>query len=90
MAQPQFIKMVLLSSKVGSMESQFTADASVTELTLREPKVKDQLEVERIASIGRREAALFARLCDVDVRVIEELCIGDYKKLQEAYSDFLS
>ena len=67
-----------------------TGDASVTELTLREPKVKDQLEVERIASIGRREAALFARLCDVDVRVIEELCIGDYKKLQEAYSDFLS
>ena len=33
---------------------------------------------------GRREAALFARLCDVGVCVIEELCIGDYKKLQEA------
>ena len=90
MAQPQLIKMVSPSSKAGSMESPFISDASVTELTLREPKVKDQLEVERIASISRREAALFARLCDVDVRVIEELCIGDYKKLQEAYSDFLS
>ena len=90
MAQPQLIRMVSPSSKVGSMESLFTSDASVTELTQREPKVKDQLEVERIASIGRRKAALFARLCEVDVGVIEEPCIGDYKKLQEAYSDFLA
>ena len=41
MAQSQLIRMVSPSSKVGSMESPFTSDASVTELTLREPKVKD-------------------------------------------------
>ena len=65
-------------------------ERTFTELRMREPKVKDQLQTEKIATIGLREATLFARLCDVDVRVIEELALADYQKLQEAYSDFLA
>ena len=65
-------------------------ERTFTELRMREPKVKDQLQTEKIATIGLREATLFARLCEVDVRVIEELALADYQKLQEAYSDFLA
>jgi len=65
-------------------------EQTLTRLTMREPKVKDQLQTEKIPTIGLREATLFARLCDVELRVIEELPLADYQKLQEVYSGFLA
>ena len=32
---------------------------------------------------------MFARLCDVDVRVIEELCIGDHKNCKRPIRIFV-
>lgn len=62
---------------------------SVTELRMREPKVKDM----RIARKGTpddadQEIALFANLCEVRPADIDELSLVDYKKIQEAFQDF--
>jgi hypothetical protein len=60
-------------------------------LTLRRPKVKDQLAADKGAGGNAdKEVRLFANLCEVAPKVIEELDLADYRQIQEAYSGFLS
>ena len=62
----------------------------VTELTLRRPRVSDQLEAQRAATEPQeQEVHLFARLCGVNPELIENLDMADYRALQDAYSGFL-
>lgn len=61
----------------------------VDKLTMREPKVIDQLTMDEIkGSEAEKEVGLFANLCDVTVDTIKELYLKDYKKLQEALVNF--
>ena len=65
--------------------------ASVTELTMREPKVKDM----RLARTGTRDEAdqevrLFANLCEITPDNIDDLPVRDYGQLQEAFTTFTS
>lgn len=67
------------------------AGVDVSELTMRAPKVRDMIAVRKIpGSDVEQEVALFANLCQVTPAAIEELDMRDYKKLQDAYSGFLS
>lgn len=60
-------------------------------LTLRRPKVRDMLTADKQkTSDAEKEIRLFANLCEVAPEAIENLDLGDYRKLQEAYQDFLS
>lgn len=63
--------------------------ATVTELRMRRPKVKDM----RIARKGSEDAAeqevrLFANLCEVSPDDIDALDLSDYGKLQEVFRGF--
>lgn len=62
---------------------------AVTELTMREPLVSDQLAVESAAStVAQQEIAIIANLCEVAPVAIKSLTMRDYKKVQTAYMDF--
>jgi hypothetical protein len=63
----------------------------VKELTMRRPKVKDQLLSDRAgASDAEKELTLFAHLTALAPADLHELDMTDYIKLQEAYRSFLS
>ena len=60
-------------------------------LTMRRPKVRDQLAAERGGGLRAEvEVRLFANLCEVPDTAIEGLDMSDYRKLTDAYEDFLS
>lgn len=62
-----------------------------TELTMRRPKVRDQINADKQASSRQDvEISLFANLCEVPGGVIEDLDMVDYLTLQEVYKGFLS
>ncbi|MBY0545322.1 MAG: phage tail assembly protein [Gammaproteobacteria bacterium] len=62
----------------------------ISELTLRRPKVRDRLAVERLAnSDAEKEVALIANLADIPKDAVEELDLADYAKIQEALQGFL-
>ncbi|WP_339046433.1 phage tail assembly protein [Candidatus Mesenet endosymbiont of Agriotes lineatus] len=67
-----------------------TANGSViSELTLRRPKVRDYLAIDRLdGSDLAREVALTANLASVTREAIEELDITDYVKVQEVLKGF--
>ncbi|XGA08896.1 MAG: phage tail assembly protein [Wolbachia endosymbiont of Xenopsylla cheopis] len=67
-----------------------TANGSViSELTLRRPKVRDYLAIDRLdGSDLAREVALTANLASVTKETIEELDIVDYVKIQEVLRGF--
>jgi hypothetical protein len=61
-------------------------------LTLRRPKVGDMLAAEEGSkgqSEQETEILAFANLCMVTPVEIRDLDLGDYKKLQKAFSGFL-
>jgi hypothetical protein len=65
------------------------AGASVSELTMREPKVKDMRRARKGApDDADQEIALFANLCEIAPSDIDELSLVDYKKIQEAFQGF--
>lgn len=62
----------------------------IQEITLRRPKVRDRLAVERMGqSDAEKEVALIANLADLPKEIIEELDLADYNKIQEVLQDFL-
>ncbi|WP_264735410.1 phage tail assembly protein [Wolbachia endosymbiont (group A) of Rhinocyllus conicus] len=64
---------------------------SVAELTIRRPKVRDYLAIERLnGSDLSKEITLTANLTSVTKETIEELDIADYAKVQEVLKDFFS
>ncbi|KAF1075910.1 phage tail assembly protein [Halodesulfovibrio sp. MK-HDV] len=59
-------------------------------LTMRAPKVRDQIVAQKAAGKEDMELTLFSNLCEISKSVLEELEIADYNQLHVAYSDFLS
>ena len=74
-----------------SLEYAITVDGVTTKaLTLRRPKVKDMLSVDKASdSAAQKEIHLFANLCEVPMQNLLELDMRDYGQLQAAYQDFL-
>jgi len=63
---------------------------SILELTLRRPKVRDRLAVERLGTNdAEKEVALIANLADIPKDAVEDLDLADYAKIQEALQGFL-
>ncbi|WCR54460.1 MAG: hypothetical protein PG981_001482 [Wolbachia endosymbiont of Ctenocephalides orientis wCori] len=74
------------------LNNPITADGiSVSELTIRRPKVRDYLAIERLSGSDlNKEITLIANLSSVTKEAIEELDIVDYAKVQEVLKDFFS
>ena len=63
---------------------------TVSSLTMRRPKVRDERDAKRVAEDeGDQEIALLANLCEVAPSTIHELDMVDYRKLQEAFVGFM-
>jgi hypothetical protein len=63
----------------------------ITEITLRRPKVRDRLIVERSnSSDAEKEVQLIANLAELPIEAIEDVDLADYARLQKALSGFLS
>ena len=71
--------------------SPFTINNTTYEtLSLRRPKVRDRLAVERLKKTdAEKEITMIANLAEVTTEVIEELDLADYAKVQEALQNFL-
>ena len=65
---------------------------TINNLTMRRSKVKDRLLVAKMksASDEEKEIRLFANLCEVEPKVIEELDEADYANLQKLYLGFFA
>lgn len=64
---------------------------SVSELSIRRPKVRDYLAMERLSGSDlSKEVALTANLTSTAKEAIEELYLDDYVKVQEVLKDFFS
>lgn len=65
--------------------------ATLSQLTVRRPKVRDMLAMENTAkNDAEKEINLFASLCEIKPDSLYELDMADYSKLQKTYQDFLS
>ena len=63
---------------------------SLTELSMRRVKVRDQLAANRSkGNESEKEIFLFASLCEVTTEQIETMDMADYMQIQEVYSGFL-
>lgn len=69
-----------------------SAGETFTNLTMRRSKIKDRLLVAKMktASDEEKEIRLFANLCEVEPKVIEELDEADYSNLQKVYLGFFN
>ena len=65
---------------------------SYDKLSMRRSKIKDRLLVAKMktASDEEKEIRLFANLCEVEPKVIEELDESDYSNLQKVYLGFFN
>ncbi len=83
-----------MTTKNQSIELTYPIDVDgidVHKLTLRRPKVRDMLAVEKSAhSDAEKEIHLFASLCEVPPASLHDLDMSDYAKLQQHYQTFLS
>lgn len=63
-----------------------------TNLTMRRSKIKDRLLVAKMKNVSdeEKEIRLFANLCEVEPKVIEELDEADYSNLQKVYLGFFN
>lgn len=65
---------------------------TITNLTMRRSKIKDRLLVAKMKNVSdeEKEIRLFANLCEVEPKVIEELDEADYSNLQKVYLSFFN
>lgn len=65
---------------------------TLTSLTMRRSKIKDRLLVAKMKNVSdeEKEIRLFANLCEVEPKVIEELDEADYSNLQKVYLGFFN
>jgi len=78
--------------KTITLNNPITVDGiSVSELTIRRPKVRDYLAMERFGGSDlSKEVVLTANLTSTAKEAIEELYLDDYVKVQEVLKDFFS
>ena len=65
---------------------------SYDKLSMRRSKIKDRLLVAKMKTTSdeEKEIRLFANLCEVEPKVIEELDEADYSNLQKVYLGFFN
>ena len=65
---------------------------TLTSLTMRRSKIKDRLLVAKMKNVSdeEKEIRLFANLCEVEPKLIEELDEADYSNLQKVYLGFFN
>jgi len=65
---------------------------NIISLIMRRSKVKDRLLVSKMKTVSdeEKEIRLFANLCEVEPKVIEELDEADYSNLQKVYLGFFN
>lgn len=65
---------------------------TINNLTMRRSKVKDRLLVAKMksASDEEKEIRLFANLCEIEPKIIEDLDESDYANLQKTYLGFFN
>ena len=62
---------------------------AVTELTLREPRVCDQIEAQRLGKTSaEQEVHLFAAISGVPAKSLRNMTLREYYKVQAAYGRF--
>lgn len=63
---------------------------TISELTMRRPKVRDERDARRAAAGDDAEAELMllANLCEVAPETIHEMDLADYRSLQTAFLGF--
>lgn len=62
---------------------------TLSEITLRRPKVRDQLLAEKAGGgAAEQEVSILANLAELPEEAIQELDMADYLQLQEAYRGF--
>lgn len=68
------------------------AGQSYDKLAMRRSKIRDRLAVAKMKNVSdeEKEIRLFANLCEVEPKVIEELDEADYSNLQKIYLGFFS
>lgn len=80
--------MIVGSKKI---DLDFPLDGGLNNVNIRRPKVRDQLASAKVVGGDEeKEVALFANLCEISPEEIAEMDMYDYKKLQKAYTGFLS
>jgi hypothetical protein len=63
--------------------------AEVSTLTMREPTVQDQLDVDQLkGSAATKEVTLLANLCEVTPDDIKKMTMRNYRRVQEAMEAF--
>ena len=60
-----------------------------TEVTIREPKVRDIVALDDVIGESAKEVNLIANLAQLDVEYVMNLSLIDYKKLQVPIQSFL-
>jgi hypothetical protein len=65
---------------------------NIADLNMRRSKIKDRLLVAKMKTTSdeEKEIRLFANLCEVEPKVIEELDEADYSNLQKVYLGFFN
>jgi hypothetical protein len=62
----------------------------LTEISLRRPKVRDRLVVDRMTvSDAEKEILLIANLAEISREAIEEIDLADYSNIQKVLQSFL-
>jgi hypothetical protein len=62
----------------------------LTEISLRRPKVRDRLVVDRMTvSDAEKEILLIANLAEISREAIEEIDLADYANIQKVLQHFL-
>ena len=78
-----------MSETVQLSEPLVVEGQEIQSLTMRRPKVRDQILAEKSeGTAAEQEVAMFANLCEVPEAAIQDLDLGDYFQLQEAYQGF--
>jgi hypothetical protein len=63
---------------------------ALKEISLRRPKVRDRLVVDRMTvSDAEKEILLIANLAEISREAIEEIDLADYAKIQKVLQNFL-
>lgn len=58
-------------------------------VNMREPRVRDNLNVSKIKEEEQREITMLANLCEITIDEIEELTLNDYSRLTHAFLGFI-
>lgn len=63
--------------------------AEVSTLSMREPTVQDQLDVDSMKGTqANKEVSMLANLCEISPDDVKQMKMRNYRRLQEAYEVF--